>query len=140
MNLKAEMIELERQINALDVELDSLESEPLIELCFELGFFPWDNLKFCRFLVDFVESFLDYHPEWGRSQVRAGMYGRVAIALLQDQPEYDWVLQRLRRSLAKSREQGRWPTVAEQVAQSQFMADSLWFAALSARRRQLNAG
>lgn len=41
---------LEQQINALNTLEDREKAEPLIDRCFETGFYPWDNCAFTIFL------------------------------------------------------------------------------------------
>lgn len=47
---------LEQRLNQLDVDAEKLESETLIDCCFEIGFFPWDNPKFLVFLHWTIEA------------------------------------------------------------------------------------
>lgn len=47
---------LESRLNQLDVEAHKLESEELIERCFELGFLPWSNPKFLVFLHWYLQA------------------------------------------------------------------------------------
>ena len=55
-------IALEAELNALDIEEERVEAEPLIEACFEAGFFPWDNPKFQVFLHSYLLACLSYRP------------------------------------------------------------------------------
>jgi hypothetical protein len=51
---------LECNISALDIEEQRVEAEPLLEACFETGFFPWSSPKFQVFLHAYLLACLSY--------------------------------------------------------------------------------